>query len=41
MVVLDNLNVHEASQVEWVAEGQGAHVLWLPPYSPDFSPAEQ
>ena len=41
VVVLDNLNVHKASQVEGVAEGRGARVIWLPPYSPDFSPIEQ
>jgi transposase len=41
VVVLDNLNVHKASQVERVAEERGAQVLWLPPYSPDFSPIEQ
>jgi transposase len=41
VVVLDNLNVHKASQVEEVAEARGAHVVWLPPYSPDFSPIEQ
>ncbi len=41
VIVLDNLNVHKASQVERVAEGRGAQVLWLPPYSPDFSPIEQ
>jgi transposase len=41
VVVLDNLNVHKASQVEKVAEGRGAQVIWLPPYSPDFSPIEQ
>ena len=41
VVVLDNLNVHKASQVELVAAGRGAQVLWLPPYSPDFTPIEQ
>jgi transposase len=41
VLVLDNLNVHKASQVEEVAEGRGAQVIWLPPYSPDFSPIEQ
>jgi transposase len=41
VIVLDNLNVHKASQVERVAEERGAQVLWLPPYSPDFSPIEQ
>ena len=41
VVVLDNLNVHKASRVEEVAEARGARVLWLAPYSPDFSPIEQ
>ena len=41
VVVLDNLNAHKASQVERVAEARGACVLWLAPYSPDFSPIEQ
>jgi transposase len=41
VVVLDNLNVHKASQVERVAAARGARVIWLPPYSPDFSPIEQ
>jgi transposase len=41
VVVLDNLNVHKASRVEQVAAGRGASVLWLAPYSPDFSPIEQ
>ena len=41
VVVLDNLNVHKASLVKQVAEERGAQVIWLPPYSPDFSPIEQ
>ncbi len=41
VVVLDNLNVHKASRVEQVAAERGARVLWLSPYSPDFSPIEQ
>ncbi|HEV7889639.1 MAG TPA: IS630 family transposase [Pyrinomonadaceae bacterium] len=41
VVVLDNLNVHKASQVEEAAALRGAEVIWLPPYSPDFSPIEQ
>jgi transposase len=41
VVVLDNLNVHKASQLERVAAERGAQVLWLAPYSPDFSPIEQ
>ena len=41
VVVLDNLNVRKASQIKQVAEARGAQVLWLAPYSPDFSPIEQ
>jgi len=41
VVLLDNLKVHPASQIETaVRQAQGA-VLFLPPYSPDFSPIEQ
>jgi transposase len=41
VIVLDNLGAHRASRIEEVAAGRGARVLWLPPYSPDFSPIEQ
>jgi transposase len=40
VVVLDNLGAHKASCLEQVAEARGAQVLWLPPYSPDYSPIE-
>ena len=40
-MVLDNLGARRASRIEEVAEARGARVLWLPPYSPDFSPIEQ
>jgi len=38
--VLDNLTAHHASQIESVAHACQAQVLWLAPYSPDFSPIE-
>jgi transposase len=41
VVVLDNLTAHRASRIEEVAAERGAQVLWLAPYSPDFSPIEQ
>ncbi len=41
VLVLDNLGAHRASRIEQVATECGASVLWLPPYSPDFSPIEQ
>lgn len=40
IVVLDNLGAHKASCLEQVAGKCGARVLWLPPYSPDYSPIE-
>ncbi|MGB8510259.1 MAG: IS630 family transposase [Pyrinomonadaceae bacterium] len=40
VIVLDNLSAHRASRLELVAEQCGAQVLWLAPYSPDFSPIE-
>jgi transposase len=40
ILVLDNLSAHRASSLEQVAAECGASVVWLPPYSPDFSPIE-
>lgn len=41
VVVLDNLRVHHLCGLrEWLA-ARGVEVLFLPPYSPDFSPVEQ
>ncbi len=40
VIVLDNLGAHRASRIEEITAQCGATVLWLPPYSPDFSPIE-
>ena len=40
VVLLDNLRVHHASRVEEAVRSAHARVLWLPTYSPDFSPLE-
>jgi transposase len=40
VMVLDNLSAHRASRFEEVTAECGAQVLWLAPYSPDFSPIE-
>ena len=40
VLVLDNLSAHHASRIEEVAQECGAEVIWLAPYSPDFSPIE-
>jgi transposase len=41
VIILDNLNVHKASQIKQVAAARGARVIWLASYSPDMSPIEQ
>lgn len=40
IVLLDNLRVHQASQVEAAVAAVKAEVIWLPTYSPDLSPLE-
>ena len=40
VLVLDNLTAHRASCIERVTAECGATVIWLSPYSPDFSPIE-
>lgn len=40
IVLLDNLPVHQASEIEQAVTSVKAEVLWLPAYSPDFSPIE-
>jgi transposase len=41
VVVLDNLVVHKQPEIRLAIEGAGAHLRFLPPYSPDFNPIEQ
>lgn len=40
VVVLDNLAVHRQPEVRAAIERAGAHLRFLPPYSPDFNPIE-
>ncbi len=40
VVVLDNLRVHKAPGVAEAVAAFGARLLFLPPYSPDFTPIE-
>lgn len=39
--VFDNLAVHKQPEVRAAIEAAGAHLRFLPPYSPDFNPIEQ
>ena len=41
IVVMDNLQVHKMKRIEELIEGAAAEILFLPPYSPDFSPIEE
>ncbi len=41
VVVLDNLAAHRASRARELVEAQGAERVFLPAYSPDFSPIEE
>jgi len=41
VIVLDNLAVHKQPEVRAAIEHAGAHLRFLPPYSPDFNPIEQ
>jgi transposase len=40
VVLLDNLNVHHASCIERAVRAAQGQVIFLPSYSPDFSPIE-
>jgi transposase len=40
LVVMDNLRCHKVEGVIEAIEEVSAHVLYLPPYSPDFNPIE-
>jgi transposase len=41
IVVMDNLRVHKSAHVRQLIEERGCHLLFLPAYSPDFSPIEE
>ena len=41
VVVLDNLSSQKGDRVRQLIEGRGCSLLFLPPYSPDFSPIEE
>jgi len=41
IVILDNLGSHKAKAARRAIRGKGAHLLFLPPYSPDLNPIEQ
>jgi transposase len=40
VLVLDNARIHHGGQIEKMVREAGCSLLYLPPYSPDFSPIE-
>ena len=40
LVIMDNLGAHKPLGIRALIEATGARLLFLPPYSPDFSPIE-
>jgi transposase len=41
VVVMDNLSAHKADSIRHAIAARGCQLLFLPPYSPDFTPIEQ
>jgi transposase len=39
-VIMDNASVHKRAEIEEPIKAAGAHLVFLPPYSPDLSPIE-
>jgi transposase len=39
-VIMDNCSIHQGEEVKALIEQAGANLIFLPPYSPDFSPIE-
>jgi transposase len=40
VVIMDNCSIHKSDELEALIIAAGAHLIYLPPYSPDFSPIE-
>ena len=41
VVLMDNLSSHKVKGIEEAIQLRGAQLLYLPPYSPDYSPIEE
>jgi transposase len=40
VVILDNCSIHHPAEIAALITAAGARLIYLPPYSPDFSPIE-
>lgn len=41
VIIMDNLSIHKGQRVRELIEARGCRLLFLPAYSPDFSPIEE
>ena len=41
VVILDNLGAHKGERIKELIEAKSASLVFLPAYSPDFSPIEE
>jgi len=41
IMILDNLSIHLGNRVKQAIEARGCRLIFLPAYSPDFSPIEE
>lgn len=39
-VIMDNASFHKSFAIQALIEAAGCHLIFLPPYSPDFNPIE-
>ena len=40
VIIMDNARIHHDGELITLLQGLGCHVVFLPPYSPDYNPIE-
>jgi len=40
-ILMDNVSFHKSKKIKKLVEDSGNHLLFIPPYSPDFNPIEE
>ena len=41
VIIVDNASWHHAGRIQHMCDAAGVKLIYLPPYSPDFSPIEE
>ena len=41
VIIMDNCSIHHTQEVKDLIENSGIVLFYLPPYSPDYNPAEE